>query len=71
MQPRSEEFHAQAAECEGLAKRYGSLIKGQYEQLARQWLFLAEQSEAAETLNRRNLIVRDPVLLCAPPRSCS
>jgi hypothetical protein len=68
MQPRSEEFHAHAAECEGLAKRYGSLIKEQYEQLARQWLFLAEQAEA-ETFNRRTLVVRDPVLLCAPPRS--
>jgi hypothetical protein len=67
MQPRSEEFHAHAAECEGLAKRYGSLIKEQYEQLARQWLFLAEQREA-ETFNRRTLVVRDPVLLCAPPR---
>jgi hypothetical protein len=57
-----------AAECEGLAKRYCSLIKEQYEQLARQWLFLAEQA-AAETLNPRILVVRDPVLLCAPPRS--
>ena len=56
MQPRSEEFHAHAAECEGLAKRYGSLIKEQYEQLARQWLFLAEQAEA-ETFNRRTLVV--------------
>jgi hypothetical protein len=67
MQPRSEEFREHAAECEGLAKRYGSLIKEQYEQLARQWLFLAEQREA-ETFNRRTLVVRDPVLLCAPPR---
>jgi hypothetical protein len=70
MQPRSEEFHAHAAECEEVAKRYGSLIKEQYEQLARQWLFLAERAEA-DTLNRRTLIVRDPVLLCAPPRLCS
>ena len=70
MQSRSEEFHAHAAECEGLSKRYGSLIKEQYEQLARQWSFLAEQAEA-DTINRRTLIVRDPVLLCAPPRSCS
>ena len=70
MQSRSEEFHTHAAECEGLAKRYGSLIKEQYEQLARQWLFLAEQAEAeTETFNRRTLVVRDPVLLCAPPRS--
>jgi hypothetical protein len=66
MQPRSEEFHAQAAECEEIAKSYGSLIKEQYEQLARQWLFLAEQEEA-ETFHRSNLIVRDPVLLCATP----
>ena len=49
MRPRSEEFHAHAAECEEIAKSYGSLIKEQYEQLARQWLFLAEQAEA-ETL---------------------
>jgi hypothetical protein len=70
MQPRSEEFRAHAAECEEVAKRYGSLIKEQYEQLARQWLFLAERAEA-DTLNRRTLIVRDPVLLCAPPRFCS
>jgi hypothetical protein len=61
MQPRSEEFHAHAAECEGLAKRYASLIKEQYEQLVRQWVFLAKQAEA-ETFNRRTLIVRDPVL---------
>ena len=39
MQPRSEEFHAHAAECEEIAKSYGSLIKEQYEQLTRQWLF--------------------------------
>jgi hypothetical protein len=51
MQPRSEEFHAYAVECEELAKRYGGLIKQQYEQLAGQWLFLAEQ---AETFNRRS-----------------
>jgi hypothetical protein len=67
MQPRPEEFHAQAAECEELAKRYSGLIKQQYEQLAGQWSFLAEQ---AETFNRRNggqypQIIRDAVLLCA------
>jgi hypothetical protein len=50
MQPRSEEFRAHAAECEELAKQYGGLIKEQYEQLAGQWLFLAE---LAETSNRR------------------
>ena len=42
--------------------------QSQHEQLAHQWLSLAEQAEA-ETFNRRTLIVRDPVLLCAPPRS--
>ncbi len=62
MHPRPEEFHAHAAECEGLAKRYASLIKEQYEQLVRQWLFLAKQAEA-ERFNRRTLIV-GAVLLC-------
>lgn len=57
MHPRSEEFRDQAAECEEIAKRHGGLIKQQYEQLAGQWLFLAEH----------NLIVRDPVFLCAGP----
>ena len=59
MQPRSEEFHAQAAECEEIAKRHSGLIKHQYEQIADQWLILAEHT----------LIVRDPVLLCAAPHS--
>jgi hypothetical protein len=57
MQPRSEEFRDHAVECEEIAKRHTGLIKQQYEQIAGQWLFLAEHS----------LIVRDPVLLCAPP----
>jgi hypothetical protein len=52
MQTRSEEFHAQAEECQGLADRYGDLIKCQYEQLARQWLYLAAQAKASE--ERRN-----------------
>jgi hypothetical protein len=56
MQPRSEEFRDHAVECEEIAKRHTGLIKQQYEQIAGQWLFLAEHS----------LIVRDPVLLCAP-----
>ena len=67
MQSRSEEFRANAAECEELASWWGGPIKHQYEHLARQWLFLAERAEA-DTLNQRTLIVRDPVLLCAPPR---
>jgi hypothetical protein len=57
MQPRSEEFRDHAVECEEIAKRHGGLIKQQYEQIASQWLFLAEHT----------LIVRDPVLLCAAP----
>jgi hypothetical protein len=65
MQRQSEEFRGYAAECEDLAKWYGGLIKQQYEQLARQWRFLAEQ---AETNQRRPLIVKDPVLLCTAPR---
>jgi hypothetical protein len=45
MQPRSQEFRDHAAECEEIAKRYGGgLIKQQYEQLAGQWLFLAERT---------------------------
>jgi hypothetical protein len=58
MQPRSEEFHAQAAECEELAKRYGGLIKQQYEQLAGQWLFLLEQACAAHQATNSNTAVR-------------
>jgi hypothetical protein len=58
MQTRAEEFREHAAECEEIAKRYDGLIKQQYEQLAGQWSFLAE----------RDLIVRDPVLLCAARR---
>jgi hypothetical protein len=57
MQPRSEEFREHAAECAEIAKRHSRLIKQQYEQIAGQWLFLAEHT----------LIVRDPVLLCAAP----
>jgi hypothetical protein len=66
MQPRSEEFRAHAAECEELAKQYGGLIKEQHEQLAGQWLFLAERADKIAC--RRPLIVGDPVLLCAAPR---
>ena len=61
MQSRFEEFRAHAAECEEIAKRHSGLIKQQYEQLADQWLFLAE----------RPLIVRDPVFLCAASHSWS
>jgi len=59
MQPRSEEFREHAAECQKIAKRHSGLIKQQYEQIADQWFFLADHT----------LVVRDPVLLCAAPRS--
>ena len=61
MQPRSEDFRDHAAECSEIAKRHSGLIKQQYEQIAGQWLFLAEHA----------LIVRDLVLLCAAPLSRS
>jgi hypothetical protein len=67
MQPRSEEFHTTRRNAKG-SRNATAVIKEQYEQLARQWLFLAERAEA-ETFYRRTLVVRDPVLLCAPPRS--
>ena len=57
MQSRSEECCDRAAECSKIAKRHSGLIKQQYEQIAGQWLFLAEHT----------LIVRGPVLLCAAP----
>ena len=50
MQSRSEEFRAHAAECEEIAKRQSGLIKQQYEQLADQWLFLAERTSIAIVL---------------------
>jgi hypothetical protein len=44
--PRSEEFRARAAECSELARRVRDPeIKRQYEEMARQWLELAEQTE--------------------------
>ena len=61
MQSRSEECCDRAAECSEIAKRHSGLIKQQYEQIAGQWLFLAEHP----------LIVRDPVFLCAAPHSRS
>ena len=42
-QLRSEEYCAQAAECQGIADRWPDLIKQQYDELARQWWALAEQ----------------------------
>jgi len=42
MQTRSQEFRAQATECQELADHSRELMKEQYEQLVHQWLFLAE-----------------------------
>jgi hypothetical protein len=50
MQTQSEEFRAQATECQELADHSRELMKEQYEQLARQWLFLADYAKAREEL---------------------
>ena len=47
-QSRCEEYRAQATECLEIANRWPDLIKDQYEQLARQWLVVAEQSERTQ-----------------------
>jgi hypothetical protein len=44
MQSRSEECCDRAAECSQIAKRHSGLIKQQYEQIADQWLYLAEHT---------------------------
>jgi hypothetical protein len=49
MQSRSEEFRAHATECRELANRIRDPeVKRQYEDLARQWLELAELAELTE-----------------------
>jgi hypothetical protein len=54
MQTRSDEFRAQASQCQRLANQFDGLIRCQYEALARQWLTLAEQAERqAATDGRR------------------
>jgi hypothetical protein len=40
-----EGFRGQAVECEQLANRWGGEAKRQYEELARQWLEVAELAE--------------------------
>jgi hypothetical protein len=50
MQTQSEELRARATECQELADHSRELMKEQYEQLARQWLFLAEHAKAREEL---------------------
>jgi hypothetical protein len=42
---RAEGYRARAAHCQQVADRWSGFIKYQYEQLARQWLTLAEQAE--------------------------
>ena len=44
-QSRFADYRAHAAECQEVADRQDELIKRQYEELARQWLVLADQAE--------------------------
>jgi hypothetical protein len=53
MQSRSDEFRAHAWECERLARRFSGLIRRQYEDLARQWLDLADRVERQSALDER------------------
>jgi hypothetical protein len=43
-QSNAEHFRENALECKGIAERWSDPIKRQYEELARQWLLLAEQA---------------------------
>jgi hypothetical protein len=40
----AEEYRAHAADCQEVADRWSGLLKDQYEELARQWLELAERT---------------------------
>jgi hypothetical protein len=42
---RAEQYRVQAAQCQEIAGRSLDHLKHQYEELARQWLALAEQAE--------------------------
>jgi hypothetical protein len=43
---QSRDYRAQAADCQQVANRWpDDLLKRQYEELARQWLVLAEHAE--------------------------
>jgi hypothetical protein len=53
MQTRSDEFRAQASECQRLAKQFDGLIRCQYEALAQQWLKVAEQAQRQAAANGR------------------
>jgi hypothetical protein len=49
MRSRSDQFRAQAAECHKLASRCRDLTKTRYEELAQQWLELAERAERQDS----------------------
>jgi hypothetical protein len=53
MQTQSQEFRAQGTKCQELANHSRELMKEQYEQLVRQWLFLAEHAKPCEELRQR------------------
>ena len=44
---RYEDYRAHAAECKRIADRCSDSVKHQYEQLARQWLELAERGRSS------------------------
>jgi hypothetical protein len=44
---QSRQYRARAYHCQGIAARWSnSLVRQQYEDIARQWFMLAEQAEA-------------------------
>jgi predicted YcjX-like family ATPase len=53
MQSRSDEFRRHAEECRKLAQRVCGVAREQYEELARQWLDLAERVEGAREAERQ------------------
>jgi len=68
MQTRSDEFRAHASECQKLADFFGGLIRCQYEDLARQWLELAERADHQALEIKRPLAGR--IDARAPCRTC-
>jgi hypothetical protein len=53
MYSRSHEFRTHSEECHRLANRVGGVGRLQYEELARQWLDLAERTEGQELRRRQ------------------
>jgi hypothetical protein len=49
----AEGYRARAAQCQQVADRWSGLIKRQYEDLARQWLAVAEQAERKVRVPKR------------------